>query len=176
MIALSLLLALVVYVLLGLSAVKLVGKFKASKGAKYLVIALFVLIPTWDIIPGQFYFEYLCRNEAGIKVLKTVEVDKDYFLANGEPDQKKLSKQFDGPMKFDDNFSKAFHIRKSEGFILDIQTNEVLGIATNLSYFGGWVNAYLFPQGPPETCPGYSVYRDLWRAAIKPAQDRTGGN
>ena len=50
-----------------------------SKRAKYTVIAIFVLIPTWDVVPGWFYLWYLCETEGGVKVFKSVE-NVDGFL------------------------------------------------------------------------------------------------
>ncbi len=79
------LLGLVAYVVLAKFIVSAIGKYTQSKAAKYSAIAVFVLIPTWDIIPGHLYFNYLCGKEAGTRVLKTVEVEKEYFLLDGRP-------------------------------------------------------------------------------------------
>lgn len=69
MIGLSILLAVVVYVWLA----RFITKHIANRAAKYAVIAVFVLIPTWDVIPGKLYFNHLCENEAGLKIFKVVE-------------------------------------------------------------------------------------------------------
>lgn len=74
MIGLSILLALIVYI--GLARV-IVRRLPNQK-AKYLGIAVAVLIPTWDVIPGKLYFSHLCENEAGLKVYKTVEGVEGY--------------------------------------------------------------------------------------------------
>lgn len=169
------LLGLIAYVVMAKFIVKAIGKYSESKVARYGAIAVFVLIPTWDIVPGQAYFHHLCRKDAGVKVFKTVQVEKAYFLPNGEPDQKKLAERFEGPLKFDDEFSRLFHIRMAVGSVVEKQTGETLGTATNLSHFGGWVAANLFPQGPPDNCPGYSVYSDLWKSVIKPEHEATAG-
>lgn len=170
MIALSLLLGSLLYIFVARLTVYLVGKRTTSWLVKGLVIAIFVLIPTWDILPGRVYFQRLCERDAGVKVFKTVGVDKAFFSADGRPDQKKLAERFDGSMKFDDHIHHIFHIKKAQGSVVDKQTGEVLGTAVNFSYFGGWLSAYLFPQGPPDVCPGYSVYGDLWHEVIRPAQ------
>jgi hypothetical protein len=97
MFGLVVLLALGLYVYLAKVAVRFVGKRTQNKLAKYATIAVFVLIPTWDIIPGWLYFNHLCK-EAGVKVLKTVEVDKSYFLPNGEPNQERLKEVYLNPL------------------------------------------------------------------------------
>lgn len=74
MIGLSILLALAIYIWLA----RFVGKRIENRTAKYLVVALFVLIPTWDIIPGKIYFSHLCKNEAGLKIYKVVEGVEGY--------------------------------------------------------------------------------------------------
>src|SRR5207247_9250009 len=89
MIALSLLLVLVVYIYLARATVKAVGKLYPGWLAKALTIAVFVLIPTWDVIPGQLYFNHLCKTEAGQKIFKTVEVSPQYILKPSERDRSK---------------------------------------------------------------------------------------
>ena len=172
MIAFSLLVALVVYVLLAKFTVKVVGRYTDSKVAKYFIIAIFVLIPTWDIIPGRLYFNQLCETEAGTEVFKTVEVEQSYFLPDGRVDEKKLSNHYVQPDKDDRGFSKLFHIARFESAIQDKQTGEILGRATSFSHFGGWLAAYLAPEGPPSTCPEYhSAHGTIWREVIKPKKD-----
>lgn len=82
MIGLSILLAVVVYVWLA----RFVARRIENRAAKYTVIAIFILIPTWDVIPGKLYFNHLCENEAGLKIYKTVEGVEGYrvySLASG---------------------------------------------------------------------------------------------
>jgi hypothetical protein len=129
---------------------------------------VFVLIPTWDIVPGKLYFQHLCEKEGGIKVLKTVEVDKSYFMPSGQPDEKQLSRSFAIVHKDDRQYSRIFHIAKFESVLRDRQSNEVLGINVHLAHYGGWLAAYLFPQSSPTKCAGYSPYRDVWTEVIKP--------
>jgi hypothetical protein len=175
---LGLVLALVVYYYLARFALKMVSKFYPGKLAKYVAIAVFVLIPTWDIIPGQLYFSYLCRTQAGTKVFKTVEVDKTYFLKSGQPDEERLRDQYEGIIKVDRQFSRLFHIAKIQSSVRDKRSNEVLGTATDLANYGGWINANLFPQGPPDTCPkspNHSLHAIIWREVIKPKTDFPAG-
>lgn len=74
MIGLSILLAVVLYVWLA----RFVARRVENRAAKYAVIALFILIPTWDVIPGKLYFNHLCENEAGLKIYKTEEGVEGY--------------------------------------------------------------------------------------------------
>lgn len=173
----AVLLGLGMYVYLAKVAVRFVGKRTESKLAKYATIAVFVLIPTWDIIPGHLYFSYLCGKEAGTRVLKTVEVEKEYFLPDGRPDEKKLGDRFRQPSKTERSFSTVFHIMKHESTIEDKQTGEILGHATSLTYFGGWLNAYLFAEGSSTTCPEYhGSHGIIWREVIRPKDNlREGG-
>lgn len=169
MLGLSILVALVAYVYLAKWAVKFVENRAKSKFAQYATIAVFVLIPMWDIIPGYLYFYHLCGRETGIKVLKTVEIEQSYFRTTGEPDEDKLSEHFGRSMKVDRNFSDFFHIMKIESSIQDKKNGEVLGTAADLTYYGGWVWANLFPQSPVAVCPpGHSVHVAKWREVFKP--------
>ncbi len=74
MIGLSILLAVVIYVWLARVVVRRIE----NRAVKYLVIALFILIPTWDVIPGKLYFNHLCEKEAGLKIFKVVEGVEGY--------------------------------------------------------------------------------------------------
>ena len=167
MFGLVVLVALGLYVYLAKVTAQFVSKRTESKLAKYATIALFGLIPTWDIIPGQLYFNFLCEKEAGITVLKTVEVEKEYILADGRPDEKKLADRFTQPHQFDPAFSPLFHITRFESTIQDKQSGEVLGRATSLSHSGGWLSAYLFRLGNATECPK-RVHTAIWMEVIKP--------
>ncbi|MEW6248540.1 MAG: hypothetical protein AB1555_17800 [Nitrospirota bacterium] len=186
MIALSLLIALFLYIFVAWLAVHLIGKLAnvlavtaiRKRNLQALAIAIFVLIPTWDIVPGRLYFQHLCKTEGGVKVHKTVEVDKTYFLANGQPDQAKLQEIFERQIKNDRSFSRIFHITKAQLSIVDRQTGDRLGTATDFWYYGGWLNATLFPQGSSRTCPEYpnhSVYNILWQQVTRLKSDTPVG-
>jgi len=59
--------------------------------------ATFLLIPTWDVIPGQRYFKHLCETEAGIRIYKAVEgVDgfREYSGGPGDDAVKKYGYRF----------------------------------------------------------------------------------
>lgn len=153
----------IVYVVLAKFILNAMGKHTQSKAARYVAIAVFALIPTWDIVPGWLYFSSLCERETGTRVLKTVAIEQDYSLPDGRPDEKKLADRYTSSIKVDREFSSLFYISKIQSSIQDKQTGEVLGIATDLSYYGNWIVAYLFPQGPPSTCPTKSVHAKIWQ-------------
>lgn len=82
MIGLSILLAVFAYVWVA----RFIARRIENRAAKYTVIALFILIPTWDIIPGKLYFNYLCENEAGLKIYRTVEGVEGFRVSVAEPE------------------------------------------------------------------------------------------
>lgn len=172
------LLGLIAYVVLAKFIVKTIGKYSESRAAKYGAIAVFVLIPTWDIVPGHLYHEYLCNAEGGVKVFKIVEVDKTYFLADGRPDEEKLRSLLDWQTRTDRAFSKMFHVTKNQGTIVDKHTGDHLGTATDFWYYGGWVNATIFGHLSSSTCPQYphhSVSSSLWQQVIRQKPDSQKG-
>ncbi len=175
---LGFMLALAAYYYLAKFTVKAVAKRYPSNLARYVTIGAFVLIPVWDIVPGQLYFRYLCEKDGGVKVYRTVELDRAYFLADGQPDQEQLRRLYDRVSKDDRDFSSIFHITKTQLSILDKLTGEHLGTATDFWYYGGWVNATLFPLGSSSTCPEYpnhSVYNSLWQRVIRPHSGSPAG-
>jgi len=63
---------------------RLIMKRMPSRKARYIVAAIFILIPTWDMIPSWLYLEYLCKTEGGLKIYKTVDnvegfYEEDYY-------------------------------------------------------------------------------------------------
>src|SRR5215217_7496961 len=93
------------YIWLALFVARRIGRHRNTVLMKVLTLLMFALIPTWDILPGQLYFHYLCETEAGVKVFKTVEMDRSYFNSDGNPDEKKLAERYAQPDKFDRKFS-----------------------------------------------------------------------
>lgn len=162
MIALSLLMGLLLYIFLAWSVIRMAGWLVnicaftgiTKRVSQCLLVAFFVLLPTWDIIPSRLYFQHLCEQEAGVKVLKTVKVDQSYFRPDGRPDDKKLLGRYAQSSKWDRSFSSWAHITKIEGTIQDKQTKEVLGTATDFVYSGGWLGSRIDPMSSV-TCPTY---------------------
>lgn len=170
MFGLAVLLALGLYVYLAKVIVKFVDRCTENKLAKYATIAVFALIPTWDIIPGRLYHQHVCKTEGGVQVYKTVEVDKAYFLPDGRLDEKKLLERLDWQMTMDRAFSKLFRITKHQGTLIDKETQERLGTATDFSYFGGWLHTTILIEAAPDSCLRFSqeVYDTLYREVVRP--------
>lgn len=158
MIALTMLAALLVY----LAVAWLVVKRLKNKKAKWIAIAVLVLIPTWDEIIGRSYFHYLCASEGGIKVFKTVELPSEYWDQQGKPrfirpdglvDKEMLKARVEIARFYEDERHSLFRIRKTAEIISDRQGNQIVGAYTYFIYFGGWVvnNAGMHVTG--SDCP-----------------------
>lgn len=182
MFGLAVLVALGLYIYLAKIIVQIVGKRTESKLGKYATIAVFVLIPTWDIIPGQLYHQHLCKTEGGVKVFKTIEIDEAYFLPNGQPDEKKIREQLLDRVvgEPDRTFSTLFHITKDQTFLVDKQTGARLGSATDFWYYGSWIKKKILPEASSTICPQYpnfSVSSSLLQEVVRPRADtQLGGH
>jgi hypothetical protein len=192
----AVLLGLIAYFFLAKAVARALEKKTGSKRAKFATIAIFVLIPIWDIIPGWLYFANLCQTEAGLKIYKTVELGPQYILKPGEPDRSKSSvppavggeinwaklreDRYANPIERDEDFSKVFHIVKNSSFIRDKQTSELLGSATSFLYYGGWLINNLGLHVSPWECPnspsekGY-VHSNLPERIFRPLSFSSGG-
>ena len=61
-----------------------VGIASLAKGAwRLFVIAVFVLIPTWDIIPGKIALAHYCDKEGGIKIYRSVDGVEGFLSLDG---------------------------------------------------------------------------------------------
>lgn len=143
MIALMVFTALLVY----LGIAWLVIKRLPSKKAKWIAVAVFVLIPTWDEIAGRIYFKSLCEAESGIKVYKVVELPGEYWhsdgrpkfiMANGDPDEAMLSDRVGFSNEFQEKYSAYFRIKRHARVVSERSTGQVLGKYIRFIYFGGW--------------------------------------
>jgi hypothetical protein len=147
--------------------------------AQYATIVVFVLIPTWDILPGRLYHQHVCETQGGVQVYKTVEVDKAYFLPDGRLDEKKLLlERLDWQTTMNRTFSKVFHMTKHQSVLLDRKNGEQLGTATDLWYYGGWLHTTIFIEATADTCPRYphhTVSRSLWHLAVHSKVDSQMG-
>lgn len=68
------------YIWLAITVVRKVYEKTQSLTKKRIVIAIFVLIPTWDIILGYPIYAYLCATQAGIKIYKTVDNVEGFYV------------------------------------------------------------------------------------------------
>jgi hypothetical protein len=77
--------------------VKMAAEPRRKAIVGFLSGVTFLLIPVWDMIPGQRYFKRLCETEAGIKIYKTVdEVDgfREYSGGPGDDAVKEYGYRF----------------------------------------------------------------------------------
>lgn len=165
------------YVGLALFMAKQVGKGTNSRLAKYATLVAFAMVFTWDVIPGQLYFNYLCRTEGKATVIKTVEVGEEYFLKNGWPHVDKLTDRY--PQQFSrKEVSPLFHISKSTVVIQDKQNGEVLGTATDFHHYGGWLSRFLFPDAGGSSCtehPHPGVLSTIWKEVFRVRNENDRG-
>lgn len=75
MIGISIIVLIVLYLFVSFKGVEYV--YDKSQKKRYAVLAtlFFILLPTWDVIIGKIYFNYLCKMQSGLKVYKSVDVD-----------------------------------------------------------------------------------------------------
>lgn len=177
MFAIFFLVCLILYSTFALVSIRAVGRMarfcafpaRTERVLQIICTAVLVLVPTWDIIPSRLYFNHLCKEEAGVKVLKVVEIDKSFFKQDGHPDDKQLLQQYAQFSRHDRNFSSWAHITKIEGGIQDKETNELLGTVTDFVYYGGWLGSRIDPMSPM-TCPNlpnHIVHDLVWQAVFK---------
>lgn len=183
MIALMIFTALLVY----LGIAWLIIKRLPSKQAKWIAVAVFVLIPTWDEILGRIYFKSLCETEGGGQTFQVVELGKEFFLKPGEIDMgtagrlpakggelnvKKIEENFSVTRK-STQIPQIFKINKYEVSITDRTTGNVLARHTDFSYFGGWVARHSVAHVTAIGCPlPDDSYRQFYTATFKPAKSK----
>jgi len=158
-----------------------------NKKAKWIALAIFILIPTWDEILGRIYFKSLCETEGGGQTFKTVELGKEYFLRPGEIDMdtagrlpakggelniKKVEENF-SVMRKSTEISRIIKINKYEVVVAERATANVLVLArhTDFNYFGGWVARHSVAHVTAIRCPlPDDSYRQFYAATFKPAK------
>lgn len=65
----------------------IVGKVFAktqSLSKKRIALAIFILIPIWDIILGFPIYAYLCMTQSGVKIYKTVDNVEGFYVGESE--------------------------------------------------------------------------------------------
>jgi len=155
-----------------------------NKKAKWIALAIFILIPTWDEILGRTYFKYLCETESGMKVYKTVELPTEYWKANGEPkfitwdglaDKTMLGDRYDFPSEFEEKYSQTFRIKRHAEVVASKQTKEIVGQYIRFIYFGGWVVNHSSVHVSGTGCPSIEEYnyRGFLKQVFKPVSNRS---
>lgn len=80
MIGLTIIFGLVCYVLLARFVATLIVKKTKRLLYKRLVIAFFILLPTWDVIIGFPIYWSLCKFHSGMEIYKTVENIQGFYI------------------------------------------------------------------------------------------------
>jgi len=158
MIALIVFTVLLVYLVIAWVVIKRLP----SKKAKWIAVAVFILIPTWDEIAGRIYFKSLCETESGVKVYKVVELPGEYWhldgkpkfiKANGDPDEAILSGRAQFSNEFQEKYSAYFRIKRHARVVSDRSTGQVLGRYIRFIYFGGWLKNHTSVHVSGIGCP-----------------------
>lgn len=68
------------YILVAIYAVNKTHEKTQIKFYKNVVLAIFMLIPTWDIVIGYPIYQYLCYKDAGVHVYKTAENVEGFYI------------------------------------------------------------------------------------------------
>lgn len=187
MIALTLLVIFILYLLTAFFITRRLVKRATSTRAKWAIGTLsalvFFLIPTWDHLFGGMYFNYLCAKEGGIKIYKTMELGREYYLqpgeidyntagrlpaTGGELDHRKLGETFSTETR-PQNLSNFFRIEKYVYLVREKISDQVLATSTRFVYRGGWLvnhlGAHVVGVGCPDTRGKY--YDDFYRMIFK---------
>ena len=167
MIALMMLTALLVYALIALLATRLLAHIPKKRTTRWavalLVLAVFALIPTWDIVPGRLFFAHLCETEGGLKVYKVVKFHTDWDGHTPAPFMN--DRGFFDPSYFRNRYrwrhrteklSPSFlHVERRTDYIIDTATGEKIGQYAWFIYRGGWLanSTGLLVSG--KVCRGY---------------------
>ena len=64
-------------------AVAIGATVRAKGWWKFFVMAVFVLVPTWDIVPGKIALAHYCEKEGGIKIYRSVEGVGGFLKVDG---------------------------------------------------------------------------------------------
>jgi len=56
-----------------------------AKKAKYIAIAIMVLIPTWDIVLGYPIYAFLCLSNSGVKIYQSIDNVEGFYVGELDP-------------------------------------------------------------------------------------------
>ena len=151
MIALMMLTALLVYVLVAFLVIRAAVRIPKKRTTRWavglVVLVVFALIPTWDIVPGRLFFAHLCETEGGLTVYKVVEFPTEWDGRGRAPFM--TERGFFDPTYFGNRYRWGhtseiawpayFRIKKETDYVVDAANGERLGQYVYLIYKGGWL-------------------------------------
>jgi len=160
-------------------AVKVAKHFKRMSARLVGGVGIFFivfLVPFSDEVVGRMYFNYLCANEAGVKVYQTVELPSEYWDEQGRAlfyDAINGNFTLDGyRVEYKTGvYSPLFHIDNAGYKRINDRSGQVLGEITDFMYWGGWVRRNLSPHNTANACKNRREYS---RSLIKQIFKRKG--
>jgi hypothetical protein len=102
----------------------IVGKVYAktqSLTKKRIAIAIFILIPTWDVILGFPIYAYLCMTQSGTKIYKTVDNVEGFYVGKLDSNHPYPPRQGYRYMDYKDEKSGKYY----RNYWLDNNTSEL---------------------------------------------------
>jgi len=176
MIAISITVAIVIYVWVAIKATRWLASAPSTSSAKWLITlssaAVFILLPIWDEIAGHIYFRHLCETEGGIKVYQTIELGPEYWNPDGsgkfitvaaEREGKLLVPGYSWKSQWNRDFNKILNIAKQQYSVVEVSTGAEIASKIFFVNFHGWLTNHSFAHVTGDRCPSLdaSTYRGL---------------
>ncbi|MEX2517365.1 MAG: hypothetical protein WD572_10755 [Gammaproteobacteria bacterium] len=165
-----------IYVLIALSTAYWLSRIperqKLKTWTQILTVLVFVLIPTWDVLLGRLYFNYLCETEGDIKIHNQAELPTEHWEDGVPRDRLErlpgrgfeilIGEKFIIESHTIKNYGEPFRIDKEHKVLNNRVTDEVLSEFIYFIYWGGWlINASgLHRSGV--SCPSYRLISKLY--------------
>ena len=164
---------LLIAVLVTWAASRIPTTVKGRRRARLISIATFVLIPTWDIVPGWLSFQFLCATQAGLTVHQTVELPEEHWNPDGTvrvhamneyPYTRSIGGKYVVESPPDLRIVPLFRIDKSTWRVRDVNTDRIIAERIDVEYWGGWLANSVLPHVTPVPCSRIYVaaYRDVY--------------
>lgn len=176
MIGLYILFVGVLYVLVALSTSYWLSRFperqKTKTWTQILTVLVFVLIPTWDIVPGKLYFKYLCNTEGGIRVYRQVGLPAKYWREDSLPRttaaeikgfRTRIGENYYLKVLEQNDYVPLFNIDRQEDSLINIESNELVAKMTHFRYWGGWLITNTGLSQSAASCPGKGAYVNFYK-------------
>ena len=140
---------------------KFIKKSLSLKIIGGMVVFLVALpLPIADEIAGRIYFNHLCETEAGVKVYQTIELPAEYWDEDGRPlfyDENNGNFTLPSEKFYKVKSKKAvrqFGVQERRTFILDINTQKIIGEKPWFLYWGGYIRKNFTPHNNANSCGG----------------------
>lgn len=137
MIGLTILVVIALYWWLASTIVGKVYVKTQSITKKRIAIAIFILIPTWDVILGFPIYAYLCMTQSGTKIYKTVDNVEGFYV--GEQDGSSPIEPYAGYLFID--YKEKNSGKYYRNYWLDNNTSE-LCIPVGKYLYSDYANAF----------------------------------